>query len=91
MFKVNYRSEAGLYHPVQRGSKPGQAAPIGYERFKTVAAAIHFAIEQLPSYLLGGVSLEVGDHRYDAPPHRHVPYWHSSDITPALTNVRYRG
>jgi hypothetical protein len=66
MFKVNYRSEAGLYHPVQRGSKPGQAAPIGYKRFKTVAAAIRFAIEQLPSYLLGGVSLEVGDHRYDA-------------------------
>ena len=59
MFKVNYRSEAGLYQPVQRGSKPGQAAPIG-------TAAIRFAIEQLPSYLLGGVSLEVGDHRYDA-------------------------
>ena len=56
MFKVNYRSEAGLYHPVQRGSKPGQAGPIGYKRFKTVAAAIRFAIEQLPSYLLGGVS-----------------------------------
>ena len=58
MFKVNYRSEAGLYHPVQRGSTPGQAAPI--------AAAIRFAIEQLPSYLLVGVSLEVGDDRYDA-------------------------
>jgi hypothetical protein len=51
MFKVNYRSEAGLYHPVQRGSKPGQGAPIGYKRFKTIAAAIRFAIEQLPSYL----------------------------------------
>ena len=91
MFKVNYRSEAGLYQPVQRGSKPGKAAPIGYKRFKTAAAAIRFAIEQLPSYLLAGVSLEVGDHRYDAPPHRHGPYWHSWDITPALTNVRYRG
>ena len=66
MFKVNYRSEAGLYHSVQKGSKTAQAAPIGYKRFKTVAAAIRFAIEQLPSYLLGGVSLEVGDHRYDA-------------------------
>ena len=53
MFKVNYRSEAGLYHPVQRGSKQDT---IGYKRFKTVAAAIRFAIEQLPSYLLGGVS-----------------------------------
>jgi len=74
MFKVNYRSEAGLYHPVQRGSKPGQAGPIGYKRFKTVAAAIRFAIEQLPSYLLGGVSLEVGDHRYDARQVRELYY-----------------
>jgi len=74
MFKVNYRSEAGLYHPVQRGSKPGQAAPIGYKRFKTVAAAIRFAIEQLPSYLLGGVSLEVGNHRYDARQVRELYY-----------------
>ena len=63
MFKVNYRSEDGLYHPVQSGSKPDT---IGYKRFKTVAAAIPFAIEQLPSYLLAGVSLEVGDDRYDA-------------------------
>jgi hypothetical protein len=51
MFKVNYRSEAGLYHPVQRASKPGQAAPIGYKRFKTVAPSTS-RIEQLPSYLL---------------------------------------
>jgi hypothetical protein len=53
MFKVNYRSEAGLYHPVQRGSKPGRAAPIGYKRFKSVTAAIRFASEQLPSYGCG--------------------------------------
>jgi len=27
MFKVNYRSEAGLYHPVQRGSKQDRRVP----------------------------------------------------------------
>ena len=74
MFKVNYRSEAGLYQPVQRGSKPGKAAPIGYKRFKTAADAIRFAIEQLPSYLLAGVSLEVGDDRYDARQVRELYY-----------------
>ena len=49
MFKVNYRSEAGLYHPVQRGSKPGQAGPIGYKRFKTVAAATASRLSSSPA------------------------------------------
>ena len=62
---MNYRTEAGLYHPVKRSLKPSPAH-IVYKRFKTAAAAIRFAIEELPSSLLGGVSLEVGDHRYDA-------------------------
>jgi hypothetical protein len=90
MFKVNYRSEAGLYHPVQRGSKPGQAGPIGYKRFKTVAAATASRLSSSPA-ISWTASLWKSAITADAPPHRHVPYWHSSDITPALTNVRYRG
>ena len=62
---MNYRTEAGLYHPVKRSLKPSPAT-IVYKRFKTAAAAIRFAIEQLPSALLAAASLEVGDHRYDA-------------------------
>jgi hypothetical protein len=65
MFKLNYRSEAGLYHPVRKASKRGVLAPTRYKRFKTTAAAIRFAIEQLPSDLLTGASLEVGDSRYN--------------------------
>jgi hypothetical protein len=66
MAKVNYRTEAGLYHPMRRSLRPGQFTPLVYKRFKTAAAAIRFAIEQLPSYLLGGAYLEVGGDRYDA-------------------------
>jgi hypothetical protein len=64
---VNYRTEAGLYHPVtvKRSLKPSPAH-IVYKRFKTAAAAIRFAIEELPSSLLAAAALEVGDHRYDA-------------------------
>jgi len=61
---VNYRTEAGLYHPVKRSLKPSPAH-IVYKRFKSAAAAIRFAIEELPSSLLAA-ALEVGDHRYDA-------------------------
>jgi hypothetical protein len=66
MFKVNYRSEAGLYHPVRKASNAGRPAPTCYKRFKTVAAAVRFAVEQLSSDLLKGASLEVGDGRYNA-------------------------
>jgi hypothetical protein len=66
MFKVNYRSEAGLYHPVRKASKSGRPAPARYKRFKTVAAAVRYAVEQLSSDLLKGASLEVGDGRYNA-------------------------
>ena len=59
---MNYRTEAGLYHPVKRSLKPSPAH-IVYKRFKTAAAAIRFAIEELPRSLLVAA---VGDHRYDA-------------------------
>jgi hypothetical protein len=41
---VNYRTEAGLYHPVKRSLKPSPAH-IVYKRFKTAAAAIRFEAE----------------------------------------------
>ena len=47
---MNYRTEAGLYHPVKRSLKPSPAH-IVYKRFKTAAAAIRFAIEELPRSL----------------------------------------
>jgi hypothetical protein len=48
---------------VRKASKPGRPAPARYKRFKTVAAAVRFAVEQLSSDLLKGASLEVGDLR----------------------------
>ena len=62
---MNYRTEAGLYHPVKRSLKPSPAH-IVYRRFKSAAGAIRFAIEELPRSLLVAAALEVGDHRYDA-------------------------
>lgn len=37
---------------------------IGYRRFSSAAEAIQFAIEMLPSALLRGTFLEVGDDRF---------------------------
>jgi hypothetical protein len=75
MMKVNYRAEAGLYHRLWKGLSKN--APITYKRFKTAAAAIRFAIEQLPEDLLPGSSLEVEGERYDAEEMRRL--YHSRD------------
>jgi len=70
---VNYRTEAGPYHPVKRSLKPSPVH-IVYKRFKTAAVAIRFAIEELSSSLLAAAALKVGDHRYDAQQIRELYY-----------------
>jgi hypothetical protein len=49
MFKVNYRSEAGLYHPVRKASTPGRPAPTRYKRFKTVAQPSALLLSNSPA------------------------------------------
>lgn len=59
----NYSSEAEFFSgkSIRRGRPP-----LGYKRFARAADAIRFAIEELPSHLLVGSSLEVDDERYPA-------------------------
>src|SRR5688572_25930801 len=46
-----------------RSRKP-RRNPFGYKRFDTAAAAIRFAIEELPSDLLAGAYLQVEEERF---------------------------
>jgi len=41
-----------------------QRQPLGYRRFARAAEAIRFVIEELPSHLIAGTYLEVGEQRY---------------------------
>ena len=59
---VNYNSEAELFPPTSRNVSRGR---IGYKRFKSAAEAVRFAMEELPSELLGGSYLEVAEERFD--------------------------
>lgn len=47
-----------------RSRKP-RRGPLNYKRFDTAAAAICFAIEELPSELLLGAYLQVDEERFD--------------------------
>jgi hypothetical protein len=60
MTKVNYLAEAELFPSRRRSARGG----LGYRRFDTVAMAIKFAIEELPSEFLLGAILEVGEERF---------------------------
>ena len=42
---MNYRTEAGLYHPVKRSLKPSPVH-IVYKRFKTAAVAIRLRLRR---------------------------------------------
>jgi hypothetical protein len=61
--RFDYNREAELYSlkSIGRGR-----SPLGCKRFAWAADAILFAIEQLPSHLFFGTSLEVDDERYVA-------------------------
>lgn len=56
MAAFNYGIEAGLFTAKRVG--------LEYRRFARAAEAIRFAIEELPSNVLGGCCLEVDEDRY---------------------------
>ena len=57
----DYRSPAELFPT--RSRKP-RRTPVTYKRFDTAAAAVRFAIEELPSDLLLGAYLQVEEERF---------------------------
>ncbi len=64
MSRVNYQTAAELF-PSRRASFRGTVrGTVGYRRFDSAAVAIKFAIEDMPSELLLGAFLEVGDERF---------------------------
>jgi hypothetical protein len=58
----NYRAPAELFAPKGR---PGPKQPVTYKRFPTAAAAIRYAIEELPQAGLAAAILEVEESRFD--------------------------
>jgi hypothetical protein len=61
MIEFDYASEAELFSPRSRTSKPRAC----YQRFARAADAVRFAIEELPPELLLGTYLEVEEERFD--------------------------
>jgi len=61
MTNVDYTASAGLYpcKTVRRASR------LRYKRFESVAEALRFAIEDMPSSMLRGCVLEVDEARFD--------------------------
>jgi hypothetical protein len=57
----NYNQAAELYPSQSRF----RSAHVGYMRFDSAAAAIRFAMEELPVEQLRGAALEVEDERFD--------------------------
>jgi hypothetical protein len=57
----DYDTEAELFSAVKQKFR---RSPLAYKRFVRAAEAIRFAIEELPSQLLIGTYLEVGEERY---------------------------
>jgi hypothetical protein len=63
MDAFDYAAPAEVFACRSRGSSP---RPVTYRRFDSGAEAIRFAIEDLPSDVLFGTVLEVGEQRFDA-------------------------
>jgi len=58
----NYAKSAELFPAAIRKKR---RAGFAYRRFDTAADAVRFAIEELPSDLLNGAYLQVGEARFD--------------------------
>ena len=63
MTEFNYNMPGEFYSRKTQGMKP---SGLTYQRFDTVAEAIRFAIENLPSAALGGCLLEADGERFGA-------------------------
>jgi hypothetical protein len=66
MSAFDYGVEAGLFSAKGMHSRPKslEYRRLKYRRFVRAAEAIRFAIEDLPSNMLGGCSLEVAEDMY---------------------------
>lgn len=62
MRSFNYTKSAELFPAAIRKKR---RAGFAYRRFDTAADAVRFAIEELPSDLLNGAYLQVGEARFD--------------------------
>jgi hypothetical protein len=62
MTSIDYAAPSELFPCRSRKARK----PVGYRRFPNAAEAIRFAMEELPSDLLLGASLEIEDERFDS-------------------------
>jgi len=60
--EFDYSAPAELF---MASAKSGRKPPVGYRRFESAAAALRFAMEELPAALLVGTVLEVSEDRFD--------------------------
>jgi len=60
--KFDFSAPAELFIAKRKG---GPRPPVTYRRFAAAAEAIRFAVEEFPAVRTLGVSMQVGDERYD--------------------------
>lgn len=77
--KFDFQLEAELYPP--RIGKSGRR--FRYQRFTNAAEAVRFAIETMPTQVLAGVVIEVGDNRLDS---KQIRRLYDSDDFPLARN-----
>jgi hypothetical protein len=58
----DYKAPAELFAPKGR---PGMRQPVAYRRFPSAAAAIRYAVEELPAAGFAAAILEVNEDRFD--------------------------
>jgi hypothetical protein len=75
MTDFNYEMPGEFYSRKRQGAKP---TGLTYQRFKTAAEAIRFAVETLPSSALPGSMLEAGGERFGG-----------KELTALYANPRY--